>query len=202
MSTNVENRNALLDAIEAAKESGAITEAPTLKAMAAVFGVSPNRIYSVAKQPKEGEIYDARVYNWDAIERFVAKRLDEGQTMDDFLKLAIEKDVELKASDRRVGSRLSDEEKYVKCSSGLMPRRKFALELGQKVLTKKDTDVVFEVVYMTDTHVVLQAVGTTELKVFANWTANSQIIPPHRFDEALAARAAAKATEDTTEVAE
>ena len=33
---------------------------PTLKAIAAVFDVPTQRIYSVAKQPKEGEVYDAK----------------------------------------------------------------------------------------------------------------------------------------------
>ena len=42
---------------------------PTLKAIAAVFDLPNQRIYSVAKQPKEGEVYDAKVYNWDAITR-------------------------------------------------------------------------------------------------------------------------------------
>ena len=182
--------NQLTAAIDAAIEAGTITEHPSLKAIAAVFDVSPTRIYSVAKQPKEGEVYDARVYNWDAIERFVVKRLDEGQTMEDVVAAAIDKDVEFKTADRRTGRRLSDEEKYVKCSNGLMPKRKYSIEIGQKVLTKKDKGIVYEVVYMTDTHIVLQAEGTTELKVFANWTANSQLIPPSRFEETLAARQA------------
>ena len=50
-------------------------EQPTLKAIAEVLGVPQQRLYSVAKQPKEGEVYDARVYNWDAISRFIAKRI-------------------------------------------------------------------------------------------------------------------------------
>ena len=49
---------------------------PTLKAIAAVFDIPTQRIYSVAKQPKEGEVYDAKVYNWDAITRFIERRLD------------------------------------------------------------------------------------------------------------------------------
>lgn len=181
---------ALVAAFDAEVAAGTITERPTLKAIAGVLDISPNRLYNVAKQPKAGEIYDARVYNWDAIERFVLKRLPEGQSLDEFVAEVIKKDAELKATDRRVGRRLSDEEKYIKTTGGLMPRRKFALEVGQKVLTKKDRNDVFEVVYLTDTHVVLQKEGTSELKVFANWTANSQMIPPVRFESTFEARKA------------
>lgn len=194
--------NALQTAIDKAIAEGKITTAPSLKAMASVFQVNPNRIYSVAKQPREGEIYDARVYNWDALERFVTKRLDGGQTLDQFIDLAIAKDVELKTADRRTGTRTSAEDKFIKTSAGLMPVRKFDLALGQKVLTKKDVDSVFEVVMMTDTHIVLQLEGTGELKVFANWTANSQIIAPSRFDEVMASREAKKAETSTEAAAE
>ena len=42
---------------------------PSLKAFAGVFDLNPVRFYSVAKQPKEGVVYDAKVFNWDGIER-------------------------------------------------------------------------------------------------------------------------------------
>lgn len=198
--------NELQEAIQSAIDAGTITEAPTLKAMAEVLGINPQRIYTVAKQPKEGEIYDARVYNWDAIQKFISKRLDEGQTYADFIALVIAKDEELKASDRRSGRRVSDADRYVKCSTGLMPKRKYEVEVGQKILLKK-VDEIFEVILASDTHVVLAPEGTTEYKVLANWTFNSQVIPPHRFDETLKARADKKAAAeaeaaDTTEAAE
>lgn len=192
MNTPVAPMNELQAAIQSAIDAGTITEAPTLKAMAEVLGINPQRIYTVAKQPKEGEIYDARVYNWDAIQKFISKRLDEGQTYADFITLVIAKDEELKASDRRSGRRVSDADRYVKCSSGLMPKRKYEIEVGQKILLKK-VDEIFEVVLASDTHVVLAPEGTTEYKVLANWTFNSQVIPPHRFDETLKARAEKKA---------
>ena len=46
---------------------------PTLKAIAAVLEVPAQRLYTVAKQPKEGEVYDAKVYNWGAVERLDRK---------------------------------------------------------------------------------------------------------------------------------
>lgn len=195
--------NELQAAIQRAIDAGLCEEAPTLKAMAAVFEINPQRIYTVAKQPKEGEIYDARVYNWDAIERFIKRRLEDGETFDDFVAKAIEKDAEIKATDRRVGRRIDDSERYVQSSTGLMPKRKYEVAIGQKILMKKDKEHVYEVVLASDTHVVLALEGTTEYKVLANWTFNSQVIPPHRFDETLEARKAAAAADIApTEAAE
>ena len=80
---------------------------PTLKAIAAVFDLNPVRLYSVAKQPKEGVVYDAKVYNWDAIERFINRRLDADKglaTLEDVIDAALIKDEELKASDGRRSS--------------------------------------------------------------------------------------------------
>ena len=80
---------------------------PTLKAIAAVFDLNPVRLYSVAKQPKEGVVYDAKVYNWDAIERFITRRLDADQglaTLEDVIAAALAKDEELKANDGRRSS--------------------------------------------------------------------------------------------------
>ena len=77
---------------------------PTLKAIAAVFDIPTQRIYSVAKQPKEGEVYDAKVYNWDAIERFISRRLDADKglaTLEDVIDAALVKDAEFKEADGR-----------------------------------------------------------------------------------------------------
>ena len=77
---------------------------PTLKAIAMVLGLQPVRLYYVAKQPKEGCVYDPKVYNWDAIMRFIEKRLnaDEGlATFADVIEAALKKDEELKLVDGR-----------------------------------------------------------------------------------------------------
>src|SRR5574344_1653697 len=77
---------------------------PTLKAIAAVFDIPTQRIYSVAKQPKEGEVYDATVYNWDALERCISRRLDADKglaTLEDVIDAALVKDAEFKETDGR-----------------------------------------------------------------------------------------------------
>lgn len=196
--------NTLTAAIEAAIAAGKCAEAPTLKAMAAVFGLNPQRLYAVAKTPKEGEIYDARVYNWDAIEKFILRRLSDDMSMEAFVEAAIAKNEELASQDGRKGPRISDAERYVKYSDGLMPRRKYDISEGSKILLKKDKKNVYVVVLVSDTHVVIAPENyPTEYKVFANWTFNSNVISPYRFDEVLAARQAEEPKEvATTEVAE
>ena len=104
MSKNSEDK--VLNALEVImQEKGT----PTLKAIAAVFELPAARLYTVAKQPKEGEVYDAKVYNWDAIERFITRRLgQEGKpaTLEEVIEKALEIDVQLKEADgRRAGSR-------------------------------------------------------------------------------------------------
>ena len=74
---------------------------PSLKAFAGVFDLNPVRFYSVAKQPKEGVVYDAKVFNWDAIERFITRRLDAEKglaTLEDVVKAALVVEEELKQS--------------------------------------------------------------------------------------------------------
>ena len=77
---------------------------PSLKAFAGVFDLNPVRLYSVAKQPKEGVVYDAKVFNWDAIERFISRRLDADKglaTLEDVVDAAIKIDAQLKENDGR-----------------------------------------------------------------------------------------------------
>lgn len=200
--TEASKTNTLIAAMDAAVAEGKIAEYPTLKAMAAVFGLNPQRLYAVAKTPKEGEIYDARVYNWDAIEKFVLRRLSDDMTIEAFVEAAIEKNAELALQDGRKGPRISDAERYVKYSEGLMPRRKYDVSEGSKILLKKDKKNVYVVVLASDTHVVIAPENyPTEYKVFANWTFNSNVIAPYRFDEVLAARQAEITEEKTTEEA-
>lgn len=183
--------NLLVKAIDAAIAAGKIGQMPTLRSMAAVFGMNPQRIYAVAKTPKEGEIYDARVFNMDAIEKFVTKRLTDDMDMVAFVDAAIEKDKEYASQDRRTARRIPDGEKYVKYSGGLMPKRKWDLEVGKRILLKKDRENVYIVVLVSDTHVVIAPeTYPTEYKVMANWTLNTGMISPFRFDETLEARQA------------
>lgn len=143
---------------------------PSLKAIAAVFDLNPVRLYSVAKQPKEGVVYDAKVYNWDAIERFINRRLDADKglaTLEDVIAAALVKDEELKAQDGRRSSNRGEGSAYgakVEVDGKMVAKRRFAnfeMENGQLVTLKKDAEV-YAIVLQTGSHTVLRPVNSND----------------------------------------
>lgn len=154
---------------------------PTLKAIAEIFDVPQQRLYSIAKQPVAGQVYDARVYNWGAISRFISKRIgkegDAFQTVEDVYNAAIARDEELASADKRRGPHKGAGSTKVMIDLGdgkSMPARRKDIAVGDTVYLKKYTDT-FKVVYLTDTHVVLQVEGKPTLNCLSNWTFNQQI---------------------------
>ena len=143
---------------------------PTLKAIAAVFDLNPVRLYSVAKQPKEGVVYDAKVYNWDAIERFITRRLDADKglaTLEDVIEAALVKDEELKAADgRRVSNRGEGSawNAKIEVDGQMIAKRRYAnfeQESDCLVTLKKDAEV-YAIVLQTASHTVLRPVICAE----------------------------------------
>ena len=143
---------------------------PTLKAIAAVFDLNPVRLYSVAKQPKEGVVYDAKVYNWDAIERFITRRLDADRglaTLEDVIVAALEKDKELQANDGRRSANRGEGSAWnakIEVDGRMVAKRRFAnfvLENGCLVTLKKDAEV-YAIVLQTASHTVLRPVICAE----------------------------------------
>ena len=143
---------------------------PTLKAIAAVFDLNPVRLYSVAKQPKEGVVYDAKVYNWDAIERFINRRLDADKglaTLEDVIDAALVEDEKLKASDGRRSSNRGEGSAWnakIEVDGQMIAKRRFAnfeKENGCLVTLKKDAEV-YAIVLQTASHTVLRPVICAE----------------------------------------
>ena len=143
---------------------------PTLKAIAAVFDLNPVRLYSVAKQPKEGVVYDAKVYNWDAIERFINRRLDADKglaTLEDVIMAALEKDKELQANDGRRSANRGEGSAWnakIEVDGQMVAKRRFAnfeMENGCLVTLKKDAEV-YAIVLQTASHTVLRPVICAE----------------------------------------
>ena len=142
---------------------------PSLKAFAGVFDLNPVRFYSVAKQPKEGVVYDAKVFNWDAIERFIARRLDADRglaTLEDVVRAALVKDEELKANDGRRTTR-GEGTGYgekIEVDGKMIAKRRFAnfeMENGQLVTLKRDAEV-YAIVLQTASHTVLRPVNSAD----------------------------------------
>lgn len=153
---------------------------PTLKAIAEIFEVPAQRIYSVAKQPIAGQVYDAHVYNWAAISKFIDKRIgkegDKFATIEEVYEAAMVRDEELANTDKRRGPRAGAKVKEViDLGDGkTMPKRRKELEIGDTVYLKKYTDT-FKVVYVTSTHVCLQVEGKEALTCLSNWTFNQNV---------------------------
>jgi hypothetical protein len=188
--------NKLIEAIENAIAAGKITEQPSLKAMAMTLEVKPVRIYQVAKTPVEGQVFDPRVYNMDAVEGFIGRRLsaDKGYgTFDEFIDKAIQVDETIKANDGR-RSTGSSEGKFIQVGEVLVPVRRREYNIGDKILIKgEESAEPYEIVYMSDTHLVLKQESAPTLRLMSNWLVNIKIIPPDRYDETLAKRQAAAA---------
>ncbi len=172
---------------------------PSLKAIAGVFDLNAVRIYSVAKQPKEGEVYDAKVFNWDAIERFIARRLDPDKgpaTLEDVIDRALEIDVELKAQDGRHARSVGGDKNKIEVDGKMVPVRKFDNfnGVGTLVCLKKDANV-YKIVYQTASHTVLVPVSDKEgtvasqdVKVISNIMLNFKGIGPSQVEEGIKSR--------------
>ena len=159
---------------------------PSLKAIAGVFDLNPVRIYTVAKQPKEGVMYDPRVYNWDAIERFITRRLDADKglaTLEDVILKALEVDEQLKQTDgRRSRGEGSSYNAKIEVDGKMVAKRRFAnfeMENDCLVTLKKDPEV-YAIVIQTASHTVLRPVNSmdktdfkgNEVKVISNGMLN------------------------------
>ena len=183
----------------AMKEIMEVKGTPTLKAIAEVFGLPAQRIYSVAKQPKEGEVYDAKVYNWDAIERFITRRLtDELPDMEAVIDAALAIDVELKERDgRRSGNRggASTIQKITVDGKEIPVRKYKNFEMSENmyVCLRKDANV-YKIVLQTLSHTCLRPVGpdgefcSETVKVISNSMLNMKGAGPATIEDAIAKR--------------
>lgn len=188
---------------------------PTLKAIAMVLGLQPVRLYYVAKQPKEGCVYDPKVYNWDAIMRFIEKRLnaDEGlATFADVIEAALKKDEELKLVDGRRTS-TGGSNKTIVVDGKTIAARKFAnfeASANMPVCFKKE-EAVYAIVLQTASHTVLRSISSfeplvfnsEEVKIASNGMMNFKAIGPSQIEKCAAERlekiqAAAEATTEAT----
>ena len=177
---------------------------PSLKAIAAVFDLNAVRLYSVAKQPKEGVVYDAKVFNWDAIERFIVRRLDADKglaTLEDVIKAALAKDEELKATDGRRTSNRGEGTGYgekIEVDGKMVAKRRFAnfeMENGQLVTLKKDAEV-YAIVLQTASHTVLRPVNSADpadfkgndVKVISNGMLNFKGTGPSALEASIKER--------------
>ena len=171
----------------------------TLKAIAEVLGVPSQRIYSVAKQPQEGVVYDAKVYNWGAIERFVTRRLDPEKglaTIEDVIDAALIVDAALKEKDGRRSANKGSIVEKITVDGKEVPVRKyknFDMETNVPVCLRKDPNV-YKIVLQTLTHTVMRPIGadgefcSETVKVISNSMLNMRGIGPSAIEDAMTKR--------------
>lgn len=164
-----ELEQAIIRAIEEKK----ILVAPTLKSFAAVFGVKPVQLYTIAKTPIPDVIYDSRLINWGAVEKYCRRRFDTDAgiaNFDDVVNKAIICEQDTKLTDRRV----KKDVEVLLLNGKEVPVRKVLVSVGQIVELKNDV-TVYHIVYLTDTNIILQLNDTSELTCLSNWSLNNRI---------------------------
>ena len=154
---------------------------PTLKAVAAAMDIPYPRMHAVSKQPEEGMVYDRNAFNWYAISRFLTRRLDAENgfaSLEEITAKAIELDAEIKSQDGRRAASVG--KRTVTLSDGTqIAARKYDFKVGDTTTIKKDeSGKVYEVVYLTVSHIVLKVVGSEELYCMSNNTANWRLTAP------------------------
>ncbi len=178
---------------------------PSLKSFAMAIDVKPQRLYAVAKTPQAGLVYDAKSYNWGALERFFARRLlPEGPaTLEELVDLAWEYHEEAALTNKRRGGKAPSNAKLPRFTGSKgkeVPVRKFKIfdqacpddtpglnahpVLRQVLLLTKDTNV-YAIVYQTKEYTLLRAV-TPEgefqdeaVKLISNQALNSKGYGPN-----------------------
>lgn len=119
----------------------------SLRKLAAATDVNYGVLLKKSKDPIPGEAYDPEATNWKALEdKLTAKGVD-WTTLDwDALN----------AGPNRKGSALQKDID--------------AFKVGDKVYLRRDNTTPYEILYKTETHVVIMKVGTSEPQAWANNT--------------------------------
>ncbi len=122
----------------------------SLRKLAPVVGVNYGLLLKKSKEPVKGQIYDPEAINWKAIAEVCSKNLERRRN---YANIDWE---ELNKGPARKGATLiKDMEKF---------------KVGDKVYLRRNNDTPYEIVYKTETHVVLLLEGTQEPIAWSNST--------------------------------
>lgn len=122
----------------------------SLRKLAPAVGVNYGLLLRKSKEPVKGEIYDPEATNWEAIAEVCSTILERRRNYAniDWKELN-------KGPARKGASLIKDMEKF---------------PVGSKVYLRRNNETPYEIVYKTETHVVIQLEGTQEPIVWANNT--------------------------------
>lgn len=171
----------------------------TMKAFAIALEIPVTRLYSLAKKPVVGQVYDPAVTNWDAINEYIASKLAEEGSKFETMEAAVEAAVEVqKEMDERAVRHTATGSNLIDIDGGKMPKRKSNLmeqnEAGNTLLAFKKDAAVYQIVYQTAGYTVIREVNEDgsfakeEVRVLSNVTMNTKIVPPTTLSQAIADR--------------
>ncbi len=154
-------------------EEGKIMRYPAIKTLAKIMNIPYNRFYKISTQKLNGRPLEKHERNWKAITEFVEVRLDPEHgigTMGEFVTKVIETEAVMQRSGTLKRFQYTPSYEY---KGKHYIGRKFDVQQGEKV---EDTDYnIYDVVYVTQTHVVLQTPDTPIVILLANSTYNARI---------------------------
>lgn len=128
---------------------------PSLKQLATVLDIAMDRIRSVAKKPITGQLYDPKAINWDAIDTFVANRLE--RTGYDSVEAVYE--AALLVEDAKPARAAKAEQVMLDVEGNeTTPARKIEVNAGDTIYEKK-TGAEFKVEFVNPTIVVFSPIS-------------------------------------------
>lgn len=119
----------------------------SLRKLAAATNVNYGVLLKKSKDPIPGEAYDPEATNWKALEDKLTSKGIDWNTLDWEA---------LNAGPNRKGTALQKDID--------------AFKVGDKVYLRRDNTTPYEILYKTETHVVIMKVGTSEPQAWANNT--------------------------------
>lgn len=122
----------------------------SLRRLAPVVNVNYGLLLKKSKEPVQGEVYDPEATNWEAIAAACSTTLERRRNYAN-----IDWEELNKSAARKGASLIKDMSKF---------------PVGSKVYLRRNNETPYEIVYKTETHVVIQLEGTQEPIVWANNT--------------------------------
>ena len=119
----------------------------SLRKLAAATDINYGVLLKKSKDPIPGEAYDPEATNWGALEAKLTAKGVDWNTLDWEA---------MNAGPNRKGSALVKD--------------MIAFNVGDKVYLRRNNEVPYEILYKTDTHIVIMLEGTTEPQAWANNT--------------------------------
>lgn len=119
----------------------------SIRKLAQATGINYGILLKKSKDPIPGEAYDPEATNWNALEqKLLSKKIDWSTLNWD----------EMNASPNRKG--------------GMLQKSVDAFKVGDKVYLRRDNTTPYEILYKTETHIVIMKVGTSEPQSWSNST--------------------------------